>query len=279
MAKSDVAATALFVAAVRARETKRKDSLFKDDLAVTLAGPEGLARLATAERNPASNYHRDSFPYLEVRTRYFDDWIQGAVKGAGATQVVLLGAGMDSRAFRLKWPNGLTLWEVDTKELFSLKESRLRSVKAEPKCERALVETDLSSPRWTRRLVQAGLREDSPTVWLAEGLFQYLTEASVNQILGSARSVSGEGSAFGAEVISREYITRASNRSAMERRKETGTPWVFGADNPDELFLGQGWEVDETVGALEAAVDMGRWAHGRTQEGPPGSSFVSATRE
>ncbi len=279
LARKDVAETALFVAAVRARESRRKDPLFTDPLAETLAGTEGLARLAKAERNPASNYHRDSFPYLEVRTRYFDDWLLGAVKGSGARQVVLLGAGMDSRAFRLKWPKGLELWEVDTRELFALKESRLRSVKAQPTCERAIVETDLASPSWVGRLVRAGLEQDRPTVWLAEGLFQYLTEKAVNQVLGRARSVSGEGCAFAAEIISKEYITSVSNQRAMERRRERGTTWIFGTDDPEELFLGQGWEVDEAVGAVEAAVSMGRWSKGSSQPGPPGASFVSATRE
>lgn len=279
MARHELASTALFVAAVRARETRRKDPLFKDDLAATLAGRDGLARLASAELNPESNYHRDSFPYLEVRTRYFDDWLLSAVKGAEAEQVVLLGAGMDSRAFRLAWPAGLKLWEVDTGDLFSLKEPRLRSAKAKPKCDRAVVETDLASPTWTSRLVQAGLKDDTPTVWLAEGLFQYLPERAVNLVLGRARSVSGEGSAFGAEIISKDYITRESNQRVMGRRKARGTPWIFGTDSPDELFLGQGWEVDETVTALDAAASMGRWSRGGAGTGPPGASFVSANSE
>ena len=62
LAKEQVAATALFVAAVRARETKRNDPLLRDDLSLVLAGPEGPERLASSERDPASNYHKDSSP-------------------------------------------------------------------------------------------------------------------------------------------------------------------------------------------------------------------------
>jgi O-methyltransferase involved in polyketide biosynthesis len=83
LAKTDFAATALFVAAVRARETERSDRLFQDELSSLLAGREGLAWLEASEVDPKSNYHRDSFPFLEVRTRYFDDWVLEAVRGIG----------------------------------------------------------------------------------------------------------------------------------------------------------------------------------------------------
>jgi methyltransferase (TIGR00027 family) len=122
LAKRDVATTALFVAAVRARENERSHPLFQDQLSSVLAGREGLEWLAASEASPASNYHRDSFPYLEVRTRYFDDWALDVVRDSGARQLVLLGAGMDTRAFRLPWPQGFQFWEVDTPELFALKE-------------------------------------------------------------------------------------------------------------------------------------------------------------
>ena len=127
MARRTVASTALFVAAVRARESGRRDPLFRDPLASVLAGSEGRAWLAASEANPASNYHRDSFPYLEVRTRYFDDWALGASRDPAVRQLVTLGAGMDTRAFRIRWPQGFRLWEIDTPELFSMKETRLRS--------------------------------------------------------------------------------------------------------------------------------------------------------
>lgn len=279
MAKSEAATTALFVAAVRARESKRKDHLFIDDLASTLAGPEGTAQLGSAELNPASNYHRDSFPYLEVRTRYFDDWLLGAVNGGKATQVVLLGAGMDTRAFRLDWPKGVKLWEIDTRELFAIKESRLRAARARPQCERLTVTADLGSSEWTASLRNAGLRNSDSTVWLAEGLFQYLSKETVDQILEGAASLSLSGSFFGADIISEEYIRRASNRPVMGRRAKRGVPWTFGTDNPDELFLAHGWTVDEDVTALDAAVALGRWTPRGTGAGPPGAVFISATRE
>jgi len=279
-----VAATALFVAAVRARENERGDRLFRDELSSLLAGPEGRAWLEASEHDPKSNYHRDSFPYLEVRTRYFDDWVLQAVRECGAEQLVLLGAGMDTRAFRLQWPEGFRLWEIDTPELFSLKETRLQSAGVRLGCDRTTIEADLTSVGWVASLLDSGFKRNRPAVWLAEGLFQYLEAGDVGQILEGAAEVSSEASRFGAEIISEEYLHRGSKQSAMQRRKHHGTPWLFGTNDPDGLFSRHGWVVDQKVGALEAAGALGRWstrhagrAH-RSQASPPGVSFVSATR-
>jgi methyltransferase (TIGR00027 family) len=272
--KSEVARTALFVAAIRARENKRADRLFEDGLSSWLAGPEGTAWLAASEANPASNYHQDSFPYLEVRTRFFDEWVLEAVHGARAKQIVILGAGMDTRAFRLSWPPKLRLWEVDTPELFALKEPRLQSVGAKSKCERLAVEADLSSPDWLGSLIGRGFRKGSPTVWLAEGLFQYLPAKVVSRILEVAASVSGPGSRFGAEITSADYMLKPSKQSILKARKDRGTPWVFGTNDPDSLFGAHGWAVDAKVSALEEALVLGRWR--ASLVGAPDASFVSA---
>jgi methyltransferase (TIGR00027 family) len=279
--KSEVARTALFVAAVRARENLRSNRLFEDDLSSSLAGPEGRSWLAASERNPASNYHRDSFPYIEVRTRYFDDWAQRAAMGGGARQFVVLGAGMDTRAFRLSWPAGLRLWEVDTSELFALKEERLHSAGAKAKCERSVVEADLASPDWPRALIHEGLKRTTPTTWLAEGLFQYLPAKDVDHILDGAASLSPPGSRFGAEIVSADYLRRESNAATLRARKDRGTPWVFGTNDPESLFEACGWAVDGTVSALEEAVTLRKWPSEayRSISRPPGATFVTTTRE
>jgi len=284
LGKIDVAETALFVAAVRARESERANPLFRDELSALLSGPEGLARLAKSERDPGSNYRRESFPYLEVRTRYFDDWASRAVRESGAHQLVILGAGMDTRAFRLPWPDDLRLWEVDTPELFSLKEARLESAGVRLARERITVKADLTSKNWVPSLLETGFDRNRSTVWLAEGLFQYLAAADVNQILESASSVSPAGSRFLAEIISEDHLRMNSNRTAMKRRSARGTPWLFGTNDPEALFRRHNWKVDQKVGALEAAISLERWRPShrgrslRSDTGPPGASFVSAIR-
>ena len=285
MAKKEVASTALFVAAVRARENERPDPLFKDALSGRLAGPEGLSWLARSEADPASRYRKDGFPYLEVRTRYFDDWALAAVKESKARQLVLLGAGMDTRAFRLGWPGGFRIWEVDTRELFSLKEPRLRSAGASPRCERTVVEADLTDPDWVETLMDRGLDKDRATLWLAEGLFMYLTPPDVDEILEGAASASPVGSRFGVEIVSEDFFRRRSNWRVLETRKQGGRRWGFGSDDPRALLARHGWKVDGIVGPLEAAIALGRVPPpaggsqgGRRSVSRPGASFVTAAR-
>jgi methyltransferase (TIGR00027 family) len=284
LSKTNVAATALFVAAVRARENERSNPLFRDQLSSLLAGREGLAWLAASETSPASNYHRDSFPYLEVRTRYFDDWVLDAVRDSTARQLVLLGAGMDTRAFRLPWPEGFQFWEVDTPELFALKESRLQSAGVRLGCDRRVVEDDLASRDWVDSLVKSGFKKNRPTVWLAEGLFQYLKGDVVGHILEGAASVSAPGSRFGADIISAKFLRSSTNQQRLQRRKDRRTPWIFGSDDPEGLYRSHGWKVDGKVEALTVAIALGRWSDTHlgtsspSQVGPPDASFISATK-
>lgn len=284
MTRFDVAKTALFVAAVRARETERVDPLFKDQLSSLLAGPEGMAWLAASETDPKSNYRRGSFPYVEVRTRYFDDWTQEAVRESGALQLVLLGAGMDTRAFRLPWPPGFRFFETDTPELFALKEARLQSAGVRLDCERVVVQADLTSNSWVRSLLRQRFDKNRPAVWLAEGLFLYLTATDVKQILEGAASISSQGSRLGAEILSMEFLHKGANKWTLQRRKDRGTPWVFGTDNPEELLQSHGWTVDTEVGVVEAAKALGRWRDPRaspsrgSQDRTSGASFVTATK-
>jgi O-methyltransferase involved in polyketide biosynthesis len=86
LGRKGVARTALFVAAVRARENERADPLFRDELASILAGEEGRAWLKASEADPKSRYRRGRFPYLEVRTKFFDDWLPGSVSKSGSRQ-------------------------------------------------------------------------------------------------------------------------------------------------------------------------------------------------
>ena len=165
---------------------------------------------------------------------------------------------MDTRAFRLPWPDGFRFFEVDTPELFALKEARLHSAGVRAGCDRVVVETDLTSKHWVGSLVRRGFGRNRPTVWLAEGLFLYLNLVDVKQILRQAASISSEGSRFGAEIISKEFLQMSSNQWALQRRKDRGTPWVFGTDNPEELFGSCGWKVVSKISALEAAKALRR---------------------
>src|SRR5712691_12446036 len=111
----------------------RLDSLFRDPLAEVLAGTEAMAALHAM---PEAVQDRVSM-YTVIRTRVFDDWLATAVgPEQSVSQVVLLGAGFDGRAFRLNWPPGVRLWELDQAPLLVAKEAILAQVAAIPGCQR-----------------------------------------------------------------------------------------------------------------------------------------------
>lgn len=97
--------TARRTAAVRAKESTRKDRLFNDPWAAALAGEEGAGWL--------KNRSEDSVVPIVLRTRFFDDFLQRITLQSGIRQVVLMAAGMDTRAFRLGWPEQTRVFELD----------------------------------------------------------------------------------------------------------------------------------------------------------------------
>ena len=268
----DVARTALMVAAFRAKESNRPNRLFDDPLSSVLAGENALRE--------AANHHRDErLPYLAIRTRFFDDWLEKTV-GPALRQVVFLGAGMDTRAFRLRWPDVVQLWEIDCPELLALKQARLNAVQAKPRCIRTPVAADLSIADWPDHLMMHGFRKEALSVWLAEGLFMYLPSEAVAQVLRTVGSIACAGSQFGAEILSEDYLHHERNRARLEEAAARGTRWVFGTNEPEELFSRAGWRVNAVVQPGEEGASFGRWPKPSAPRHLPGlasSFFVTAT--
>jgi len=261
-----VALTSLWVAAWRAMESERPDALFHDPLAHRLAGTEGVAVLEAARAVAPIEA-----PTIPVRTRFFDRRI------AAGTQVVLLAAGMDSRAFRLSWPAGTRLYEVDQPEVLALKQERLGG--ATPACDRVPVPIDLADD-WPAALTDHGFRPRLPTVWLAEGLLPYLDERLVRELLGRVAALSAPGSTFLADVIGKTMLELPQLRPMLDFVAKLGAPWRFGTDEPEALLEPLGWTVTaHDLGTF--AAEVGRWPWPvvpRSVPGVPRSFLVEATR-
>jgi len=261
-----VGLTSLWVAAWRAVESERPDALFHDPFARALAGPEGFAVLASARA--ASPIEAPTIP---VRTRYFDARI------TRGTQVVLLAAGMDSRAFRLSWPPGTRVYEVDQPEVLGLKEQRLGG--AVPACVRIPVPIDLAHD-WPGALRGEGFRPEAPTVWLLEGLLPYLDETMVRSLLARLSALSAEGSVLLTDVIGKLLLDAPQLRPMVEFVQRLGAPWKYGTDDPEGLLEPLGWSVKaDDLGAH--AAEVGRWPWPvipRSVPGIPRSYLVEATR-
>jgi methyltransferase (TIGR00027 family) len=198
-----VGLTALMVAAARAIETHRPDALARDVYAehfvraarASACWPVRLQQVPDGDADPLwGRLGR----YFGLRTRVLDDFLLRQVR-AGVRQVVLLGAGLDTRAYRLDWPSGCTIFELDQEHVLAFKGRVLDGLRATPKVERVPIGVDLRDP-WAGELTGQGLDPAAPTAWLAEGLLLYLPPAVERALIASVDALSAAGSALAYEV-------------------------------------------------------------------------------
>jgi methyltransferase (TIGR00027 family) len=183
--------TAMGMAAVRAAESSRADRLFDDPYAQLFldALPGAFApQFTTGTESLGAMFAAHG----AIRTRFFDDYLAGS----GCHQVVLLAAGLDTRAFRLAWSQPVRLYELDLPDVFATKEAVL--AEHEPKCERIALPADLRE-HWQVTLIEAGFTPAKPTAWLAEGLLIYLSPDETIGLLTAVSELSAGGSTLAFE--------------------------------------------------------------------------------
>lgn len=263
--------TARWTAAVRATESARDDALLRDPWAIALAGPEGMAWIR--QRSP------ESVLPIVLRTRYFDDWLEGQLRDAGIRQVVLLAAGLDTRAFRLAWPDDTSCFEIDLPSVLQRKETVLGNAGARSRCVRRSVGADLTG-RWGDALVSAGFQAERPTAWLAEGFLFYLPTASVTHLLDEVTALAAPRSRLGFDVINAAVLTSPWTGSWVAMQAEAGAPWIGTMDDPVGFLAERGWRASLTQ-AGQPDADHGRWTLPvipTTASDMPHSWFVTAER-
>ncbi|WP_068177633.1 SAM-dependent methyltransferase [Mycobacterium sp. UM_CSW] len=266
-----VAATGLLAAAVRAEEAGRDEPLFTDPFAERLAGDDGRRLLADAVaatgQSPAE---------IAIRTRFFDEALLDAQRD-GASQVVILAAGMDARAYRLQWRPGATVYEVDQPQVIATKDERLAG--ATPGCRRVAVGIDLSDD-WPEALVRQGYSSSAKTAWLVEGLLQYIEAPAVDTLFARIDALSAPGHVLLYNVIGQTLLEAPFLASTQEFMRRLGAPWVFGTDAPGALVEGRGWTTVVTDVA-EPGSRWHRWEHPVVPMDVPGvprGYFVVATK-
>jgi methyltransferase (TIGR00027 family) len=134
---------------------------------------------------------------VAVRTRFLDDALIAATTG-GCRQVVLVASGMDSRAWRLDWPAGTELFELDQGGVLRFKDDVMAS--EAPRCVRHAVAVDLRAD-WSAGLLEAGFRADRPTTWLVEGLLYSMDEVGADGLLAAMTTLSVPGSSLAFDHI------------------------------------------------------------------------------
>jgi len=273
-----VGATSRWIAAARALETESEEPLFTDPFARDLAGDVGFS-IFSSTQGASGAVTRGRNPYLSIRTKYLDDAIQKAVRENGYTQVVILAAGMDTRAFRLDWPAGLRLFEVDRSDVFEWKEPILERLQASPRCDRRVLRTDLTGD-WTGALTAAGFDPSRPAAFLLEGLLMYLREQDVERLLTSLSSIAAKGSWLAGDVINDHVLTSAFTLGTLKVLESLGCPWLFGMAHPESYLARFGWTTAVVMPGDPVTQYGPRWAFPaipRSVPNMPRMFFVTGT--
>jgi methyltransferase (TIGR00027 family) len=218
-------------AALRASEQERADRLFDDPLAGAFVAAAGLADVPLP---PGAS------EFAAVRTRFFDDEAVAAC-AAGVWQVVLLAAGLDARAFRLDWPPGVRLYELDLPETFAVKEPVLAARDAIARCTRIVVPADLTGA-WGHPLHAAGYDTGAATLWLAEGLLPYLDGPAGDRLFAAVTARSAPGSRFAFDYLEHSAADQPAVRATVEAIRRTGAD-LSTMDSPVDRLSGTGWQV------------------------------------
>jgi methyltransferase (TIGR00027 family) len=259
-----VGRTALGVAAIRAAETERSDRLFADSYAAGFVAAAHYRSPSPTEdptaEPPAAEVgrRRSLVTWVVVRTRFLDDVVIDAAAN-GCPQVVIVGAGLDARAFRLDWPEGTRLWELDLPEVLAFKESVVQAQSWVPRCARVTVQVDLAGD-WGRVLEGAGFDAGVPTVWLAEGLLAYLSPAARDSLLARMAELSPVGSRLGVTLAAprRRDEWRARHPDGVAKPGDYVALWQSSAPDDPAAWLAQlGWRA-RLFGVTERAAAYGR---------------------
>jgi methyltransferase (TIGR00027 family) len=260
---SGVGGTSLAVARARAWESGRPDRLFDDPYAAAFTTAAPTTRRAVSPGSPRA---RLAF-HVIIRTRFYDDYLLGAC-AAGCRQVVLVAAGLDTRAYRLPWPDGVRLYELDLPEVLTFKEAVLSGQEAVAGCERTALPVDLRSD-WPATLTGAGFDPNVPTAWLIEGLLAYLTADEATLLLTRVGALSAPDSRLSLERNNAARTLAEGDRSGIE---EYATLWKGGLGADTAGWLGDhGWRT-ETHSLREVAASYGRPAPDNSLSG-----FLTAT--
>jgi methyltransferase (TIGR00027 family) len=246
-----VAATGLLVAAMRAEESARRDPLFVDPFAERLAGDAGRKLLAEATADT-----EQSSGQIVIRTRFWDEALLRA-EADGVSQVVILAAGMDARAYRLPWRADTTVYEVDQPSVIATKDELLAD--EQPSCRRIAVGVDLADD-WPNALRSHGFSPSSKAAWLIEGLLQYLEASEVDTLFARIDTLSAPGSRLLYDIVGTVLMQAPFLQATLQFMERLGAPWTFSTDTPAALVEGRGWTAAVTDVA-EPGQRWNRWDH------------------
>ncbi len=224
---SSVGATATAVAASRATASQGPGALLDDPWAEPLVRAVGLDTFVKvvdghlgADDDPLLN-RRAMNEQIAVRTRFFDDFFTSATE-SGIRQAVILASGLDTRAYRLPWPDGTVVYEIDQPQVIEFKTRTLGDLGAEPTAHRRTVSIDLRDD-WPTALREAGFDPVAPTAWSAEGLLVYLPPEAQDRLFDNITALSAPGSQIATEHMDLKGLPEDWAAKLTERTKRIGS--------------------------------------------------------
>lgn len=256
-----VGSTALFVSAARALAGRAPDPLAVDPFAeifLRAVGGEWAALLdGKAPGHPLTDpgFGLGFQEFQAARTRYFDDYFRDTA-AAGVRQVVILAAGLDARAYRLEWPDGTVVYELDRPPVLQFKRETLAANGDAPRAERREVPVDLRKD-WPQALRECGFDSSTPTAWLAEGLLIYLPAATQDQLFETIDALSASGSRVAIEQMDTLRDETAAQAHADARSEWRSLIYNEPRSEVTTWFTARGWS------AKRVALPEYLRAHGR----------------
>lgn len=255
---TSVGATATMVAAARA--IANNDDVIDDPFAeplVRAVGVDFLTRWASGELagadldSDSSGWGLQQMPAaMASRTMFFDGFFADAAQ-AGIRQAVIFASGLDARGYRLDWPAGMTVFEIDQPEVIAFKTTTLAGLGAEPTTDLRSVSIDLRDD-WQTALLAAGFDTSKPAAWIAEGLFGYLPPEAQDRLLDAVTALSAPGSRIATEAVASGSLDDIDVDQMREKMRESTEKWRehgFDLDFAELGFHGERNDVDKYLDA------------------------------
>src|SRR5690242_192866 len=252
---TSVGSTALFVAAARALEAQKPDPLAVDRYAEVFcraAGGDAAAALDDANSDfPLRTEWGGHFVNFQgARTRYFDEYFD-RVAQAGVQQIVLLAAGLDSRAYRLSWRAGTVIYELDQPRVLQFKRETMDRHGDAPTAERREIAVDLRED-WPQALRSHGFDPSRPSAWIAEGLLIYLPAAAQEQLFAGIDAMAASGSFVAVEEavpMDREVFEAKRAESRVSGHDTEFFSLVYNEQHApaEHWFSERGWTASTTA--------------------------------
>lgn len=260
---SSVGYTALLVAGWRALHAVSPQPLVQDEYAKLFIAASHDPYLAGVLANPGTSVDETAFPRLYgVQTRFFDDFFSSAGE-AGVRQAVIVAAGLDSRAYRLEWPDGTKVFEVDLPKVLEFKARVLNEQGATAKARRSEVAADLRTD-WPTSLKAAGFDPLIASAWSVEGILPYLTDDAQTTLFTRISELCAPGSRVAVGALgTRLDHDRLEALEAEHPRVNMSGDVDFSAltyepkFDPADWLAAHGWAVEPVRNTLELQTGYG----------------------